>query len=211
VLKVVSYYTNDFYRQRSIALTRSLDRHGVYYEVSYVKGKTSWVEAVCHKPQFIAESLVRSSCDLLVWTDADSILERPIPFEELGKGDIAFVGWQRSPHHDREYLTGTMVFKNSTRVRDFVEEWAHLTPTYRNTFTPEQMSLKELLSQKTEIAIQELDPSWCFIQDDMREMYPNAKEIFRHTQASRTYKEIERKAAEEAELSRRLAEKESGN
>lgn len=191
--KVICYYTNDFYQQKSVELTDTLDRFGVMYETKKVTGPETWQQAVSHKPQFILDCLLSSACDGLLYTDADSKLLRAIPYGDL-IGDVAYVPFKRSLHHEEETLTGTLYFKNTMQVRSFVLQWIEATAKYQHTFTPEQYSLKETIANSS-LLIQRLGPEWCWIFDDFKELFPNAQPtIWEHYQASREYKEREAQA-----------------
>lgn len=192
MLKVVAYYTNDFYYGKSIDLSHSLNKYGVSYEVSKIKGPATWQEAVSYKPRFILDSLVNSTCQQLIYTDADSKLLRPMPVDVL-RGELAYVPFKRSPQHEEETLTGTLYFKNTMAVKAMILAWIEATAKYQHTFTPEQHGLREVL-EHCGLEVQRLGPEWCWIYDDFKELFPNAPPpIFEHYQASREYKELERK------------------
>lgn len=189
MIKAVSFYTNGFYFRHALKLSESLVKHGVTYEI-LKQDAESWHDAVSRKPEFILKSLKATNAEGLLWTDADSILERPIP--DIAPCDVGLVKWKRSPHHEEEILTGTMYFRNSEPVQALLEDWIDATPKYRHTNTPEQDSLKEVIQAYQSILnIQYLPVEWCFIFDDHREMYPDAKAIFTHYQASRKFREME--------------------
>ena len=191
MIKLTAFYSNSYYCSLAANLSLSLNKHwSGPYEISKVQGLESWGAAVSHKPKFILDSLVSGSCEGILYTDADSTLQRVPPIEQL-TGDIAYTPFKRSPHHAEEALTGTMYFKNTHEVQAFVREWMDCTPQWKGMDTPEQLSLQQCLA-RTSLHIQCLGPEWTFIHDDMREIYPDAKEIFLHHQASRTYRELER-------------------
>lgn len=191
MLKVVGYYTNDYYYGKSIDLSHSLNKFGVTYEIKKVTGPATWQEAVCYKPRFILDALLSSTCQYIGYTDVDSKLLRTIPAGEL-RGDVAYTPFQRNPHSPEEALTGTLFFKNTVEVKAFVMGWIDATTQWQGLDTPEQLSLKQVLGA-TNLNVQRLGPEWCFIFDDMREMYPDAQPIFEHYQASREYRDLEQK------------------
>lgn len=198
MLKIVAFYTNDFYYGKSIDLSHSLNAFGATYEIKKIQGPATWTEAVCYKPRFILDCLLSSTSDYIGYTDADSRLLRPIPRESI-TGDVAYTPFQRSTHHEEEALTGTIFFKNTMEVRAFVLQWAEATEKYKHSFTPEQHSLKEVMAH-SQLNFQKLGPEWCWIFDDFKEIYPNAAPpIFEHYQASRQYKENEKKGPQEAQ------------
>lgn len=195
MLKIVAYYTNNYYYGKSIDLSHSLNKWGACYEIKKVTGPKTWQEAVSYKPRFVLDCLEASSCDLIGYTDADSRLLRAIPTGSI-TGDVAYTPFKRSPHHPEETLTGTLFFRNTPEVKAFVQEWIEATPQWAGLDTPEQLSLKQVL-EHTSLNIQRLGPEWCFIFDDMREMFPDAQPIFEHYQASREYKGLEEKGETE--------------
>lgn len=191
MIKLVAFYSNSYYCNLAANLSLSLNKYwSGPYEISKVQGLATWGAAVAQKPKFILDSLVSSSCEGILYTDADSTLSRVPPLEQL-TGDIAYTPFQRSPQHTEEALTGTLYFRNTLAVRSFVGEWIAETVKYQGLDTPEQLSFKEVLEHEP-LEVQRLGPEWCFIFDDMREIYPDAKEIFLHHQASRTYRQLER-------------------
>jgi hypothetical protein len=201
MLKIVAYYTNNYYYSKSIDLSHSMNKWGACYEIKKVEGPKTWAEAVSYKPRFILDCMVSSTCDSIGYTDVDSRLLRAIPHGAL-TGEVAYTPFQRSPHNPEEALTGTLFFKNTPAVQDFVREWIEATPKYRGLDTPEQLSLRDVLASTT-LDIQRLGPEWCWIFDDFKELFPNAPPpIFEHYQASREYKTLEAQGkADQAELS----------
>ena len=196
MLKMVAYYTNDYYYSKSIDLSHSLNKHGACYEIKKVTGPKTWKEAVSYKPQFILDCLVSSTYDLIGYTDVDSRLLRPIPYESL-IGDMAYTPFRRSPQTSEEALTGTLFFRNTSAVKAFLMEWIDATPQWAGLDTPEQLSLKQVL-EHTSLNVQRLGPEWCWIFDDFKELFPNAPPpIFEHYQASREYKILEEKGQTE--------------
>ena len=111
-MKVIAYYTNAFYAAKAMDLAQSLELFGVPHEITEIKGRKTWHEAVSHKPAFILDRLRAHPGEDLLYTDADSLLRRPLPQAGLADCDMGIVLWKRSPDHAQEALTGTMYFKN---------------------------------------------------------------------------------------------------
>lgn len=147
----------------------------------------SWAECVCAKPGYILERLRETFYDGLIYTDADSKLLRPPPIVDLEGADIGLVFWQRHSDQPAEALTGTMYFRNSPAVLEFLSRWSEETQKRKASFTPEQDAFLAI-SEGSGLKIKPLPVEWCFIFDDMRAMYPDAKPIFEHYQASRKYR-----------------------
>lgn len=197
---VAAFYTNDFYKKHAYFLLDSIQHVGIQtYTIEQVHGCKTWSEAVCRKVSWIRETLdYLEGEDGLFYVDADAQFKRKPDWEIMKGCDFAAVEWKRHANCDPEVLTGSMFFRNNDRVRGFLDEWDKLTPKYRHTFTPEQRSLAEYLSKPNPITFKKLPVEWAFIFDDHRSMYPDAKEIVLHHQASREYKEIEAKEAAKA-------------
>lgn len=201
-VKVIAFWTNQYYCDQAKRLEASLRKFNLSYHIRYVAGMTTWAEAVCSKPQFIRQQIEDTRFDGLLYTDCDSEFLKQPDFSAFKDCDLGAVWWQRSPHHETEILTGTMFFAANAVMRDFVNEWAQETPQYRHTFTPEQQSLKAVIGREkwSGLRVAKLPVEWCFIFDDHREMYPDAKATVQHYQASREFRRKEEEERRKAEL-----------
>ena len=199
---VAAFYTNEFYRLKSLNLAKSIERVGIRsYTIEQVHGCKTWSDAVCRKVSWIRDTMnYLEDEDGLFYVDADAQFMRKPDWEIMKDCDFAAVEWKRHANCDTEVLTGSMFFRNSDRVRGFVDEWGKLTPKYRHTSTPEQRSLAEYLSKPNPLAVKKLPLGWCRIFDDMKAMVSDEETIIQHYQASREYKAIE---AEEARKAKR--------
>lgn len=184
---VCSFYTKS-YEDDAAKLKASLEELCVPHRVVPVTlSDTSWKAAVCHKIPFIAQELCALSAEFdgLVWTDADSILRRPMPVEQLEACDFGMARFAWSKAHTPELLSGTMFFRRCPVVYSFVNEWLKVLPKYRHTDTPEQRSVEEVLEKfKDRLKFETLSTEWCSIFDA-----PHAKghrAVFSHFQSSRT-------------------------
>lgn len=189
---IIAYATSMPYVDMLRTLGRSVRDSGMPFKarIPTKLWNCSWADAVCWKPQFILDELCDTSLEGLVYTDADSKMLRRPPIEELAGVDIGLHFFHRTPASPPECLTGTLFFRRTPKVIEFVEAWASKTAQFRDSFTPEQESLKDVLSWThfNELKVKALAPEWCFIFDDMRAMYPKAQPIFEHYQASRKHR-----------------------
>ena len=184
-LVVVSFFTPS-YADEAAKLRCSLEEMNVPHRVVPVTlTDTSWKAGVLHKIPFIAQELCALSADFdaLIWTDADSILRRPMPVEDLTM-DFGMARFAWSKAHTPELLSGTMFFRRCPVVYSFVNEWLKVLPKYRHTDTPEQRSVEEVLPKfDGKLRFGELSTEWCSIFDAP---HPKGhRPVFSHMQASR--------------------------
>jgi len=183
---VVSFFTQN-YADDAAKLRCSLEELAVPHRVVPVTlADASWKAAVVHKTQFIAEEMCALSADFdgLIWTDADSILRRPLPLEDLADCDLGMTRFAWSKAHTPELLSGTIFFRRCPVVYSLVSDWVKTTPKYRHTDTPEQRAMEEVLPRHPQVRFKALSADWCSIFDA-----PHAKghrAVFSHFQASRT-------------------------
>ena len=185
IIKIVSFAIGAAYHKAMERLEKSLS--GQCYELTKSHVIKDWKSCVVEKPQFILNALENSYCDGVLWTDADSELVSKPDWNVFQGVDMGAVRWRRSPQHEEEILTGTMFWAKSDRAIELCREWAYLTPSYREHFTPEQASLKEILGREESKAykVKALPVEWCYIADDHAEEFPNVHPIFKHYQMSR--------------------------
>ena len=188
---VTSFYSPD-YVSDAMELARSCRRFNLESRILPMPMFDSWVDGVAHKPKFILDVLetIHDGSGLL-WTDADSKFFREPDLSIFNAIDFAASLFQWSPAHAVEMLTGTLFFRKTPRVVDFVKRWTLATPTWRkaNLDTPEQLSLKatweEDRTAKHPLRFLELPREWVFIEPDFKEMYPAMVPVVQHFQASR--------------------------
>jgi len=160
----------------------------------------SWKAVVGYKPQFIYNALVRcleTRVDGILWIDADAIVRRPLDWALFASCDVAWHLFRRYPKADDEFLTGTMFFRVTAPVLEFVEEWALATPAMKFSDTPEQLSLKSTWIKahagawtwKERLRHTDLPPEWVWIFDDFPAIYGKDRRlVIEHHQASRRLK-----------------------
>lgn len=202
-VRVISYYSTDAYAEQAMKLRDSAGKHSVNLSMTPLPPFGSWFQGVMHKPQFILNALneVRFlGYDGILWTDADSVFVRRVPWTELEGVELGFTRFQWSPAHKNEILTGTMYFQNNDRVRALVEEWVRDTPRFRQSETPEQDAFLALFDRwRGTVLTKDLGPEWCFIDDpEVHKKYPKAIPIVMHHQFSRVFRQQELLAQNQA-------------
>ena len=190
-MKVVSFFSPE-YKLDAHDLAQSCHQFHIDYDIKAVPLFESWHAGVSAKPQFILEQLENiPDGSGLLWVDADAKFVREPDFSIFNAVDFAACLFQWSPHHPVEMLTGTLMARNTPRVRDFVKRWMLATPTWRkmNLDTPEQLSLKETYELQKDkpnaLRYLNLPVEWVWILPEFDEMYRGKAAVIRHYQASR--------------------------
>ena len=186
--KVISYFSPE-YKDHAQKLKESCSRWSLDAEVIPVKKFKSWKRGVMAKPRFILDALETYSANYggILWLDADAYVVRPVPFQELEGADVAATKFRWSEGHKLEVLTGTLFFAITQKVKLFCEAWVLETSKREYSDTPEQDALAALLpAWSSTINFKELSIEWTYIDDDkLKELYPKAIPMIKHSQASR--------------------------
>lgn len=207
-VRMVSFFTED-YLEHALKLRDS----GVKFQVQgscEMRSCANWKSAVMYKPHFIMEKLLiptrYEELDGILWTDADSAFKSKPDWSIFKDVDFACHVFKRSPHHNEEYLTGTMFFRRSPLVIDFVKAWGQRTKEFEYSHTPEQAALKQTLVEDGwagKLKVARLDPEWCWIHDDFPKIYGYRFPIIEHYQASRVKRREEKIAAQKAKQAKK--------
>jgi len=116
---ICAYYTeNTPYEQEINALRESLVKLGLKYYFKPYKTLSKWEFNCGMKPAFIKECLLRYNHDVVMYTDADSVLLRQPLYLDNFDADIAV-------HHlgGKELLSGTIVLNSNARTLAFIDNW----------------------------------------------------------------------------------------
>lgn len=194
-VKVFAYYTAN-YADDALKLKCSLDELAVPYKLQPIMlmppiggppTGDAWKRAVMMKAEMILKALcaLETEYDGLFYTDADSILRRPPPWDAAFSGcDVGYAQFRWSKGHAIESLTGGLYLARSPHVASFVSAWNANTPKWAATDTPEQHSLAETLKQwDYKIVSRVVSTEWVSIFDAPHEQ--GHRPIFTHMQASR--------------------------
>lgn len=185
---VVGYYTEN-YAQEATRLRCSLEELAVPHHLVPVTitGANPWKAAVMHKPSFLLSELLAldGKFDGLFYTDADSVLRRPPPWDDFKGMDFGYVKFRWSSSHPWETLTGGLYVSREAHMALFLRDWANATAKYAHTDTPEQHSLSETLrAWDMKLAAHAVSSEWVSIFDATHDS--QHRPIFTHLQASRT-------------------------
>lgn len=193
----VSYHTLGAYKVEAEQLEESAKTFGVELHsvsmpepASWIEGWKGWGDVVSWKPAFLVQELDKwKSYDGLLYTDADSSFTAAPDFSIFETTCFSAHWFQRTKNHEPEILTGTLYLANVPLVREFLVEWAEATPPFRNTFTPEQNSLKRIWPNwKDRLNFKDLPPEWVWIKGDFDEYYGKRSPVIVHRQASRKHR-----------------------
>lgn len=196
-IKAISYYSRDAYEAEAMKLRESAHKYSVEIDMLPMPPFGSWEQGVMFKPQYIANKLLEIKglgYDGLLWTDADSVFVRKVPWSELEGAQLGYTRFQWSPNHKNEILTGTMYFANDDKVRVLVDEWVRMTPNFKSSFTPEQDAFAVLMDRwKGLVFVKNLSSEWATINDpEAKKLYdPKSIPIVMHNQFSRTFRKQE--------------------
>lgn len=183
---IVSYYT-DTYKAHADALAKSLKRLGYRCDFDHVGSRGSWKETTALKPTFLRRKLDEHKTeDAILWIDADAIVHRPMEVIDRLKGvEIAvYRHLSTTPYHSREWhnfgqcWNGTLYLHRSPFTVRVVEEW--LLEQGKHPERLEQKNLASVLSRADPSMMICLPPEYCWVEEHMRKLSPNAKPVIEH-------------------------------
>lgn len=186
---VIAYYTiNTPYEQEIEKLRNSLIKFSIDNDIAAVPNLGSWEKNTHYKAFFAREMMEKHVERPLLYVDADAVFcEYPSLIPELDC-DVA-LRYQNFSYRKNEALSGTVYFSNNDISKQLVDKWISIneaTPATRgNPESYEQYNLAKAITNFDGIRVYNLPPEYTFIFDSMRRIYPNAKPVIEHFQASR--------------------------
>lgn len=198
---VVSFFTvKTGYEKEIKKLKKSIEKFGYDYYVEGIENQGSWDANTKYKSRLLLNSMEkRPDTKLFMYVDADGIIQREIPLEEI-TGDIALhykIRGRKGKWHKNKptMLSGTIFYKNNDLVKNLFRIWHK-----RNKKTIikakgvyqwkicDQRNLQNTIEQHKppELKIQKLGPEYCKIYDIMAFC---KNPIIEHFQASRYLKD----------------------
>ena len=195
-IKFITFHTGGLYEELVYnCFIPSCERFGLDYEVFYKENTHDWNKNTRYKAKVILEALEKYPDKDIVFIDADAVIHTfPSLFYEIPKKyDIAvhYLDWYKfwrniEGETKRELLTGTMFFRNNSKVKKLIKEW--IEANEKDPYSLEQRVLQKLLSKKPEIKIYELPIEYIAFRKQNGEFPPFLKNkdiVIEHFQASR--------------------------
>ena len=179
---VCAYYTSNEYKKMIVNLEKSLIKFSIPYTFKSYEDRGTWKKNTGIKPEFILEMLDKHECDI-VYLDADCVVKNyPEIFDDFSD-DIGVFFSPKNKEFSNKLLTGTMIFKNNEKVKNFVKKWVdvqHSSDDYTD-----QDSIDLIIFNDNTIKFLRLPFSYVKIFD--KEV--NTESVIEHYQASRKYNE----------------------
>lgn len=167
------------YEEEIKILQKSLDKFNLFYELYGLKSLGSWEKNTQMKPQVIRAAMDKHNRDV-VWLDADAVVNRPPEFFETIDGDISYYTIKQW----NEMLTGTLYFRNTDRVKHFLEQWKQLNDSNNK---PDAVNFQQLMLQaRKELVVEDLPGDYIKIFDNPH--IQSDDPVITHNQASRRFK-----------------------
>lgn len=188
-VQAVGYFTPT-YKKEAARLITSCDKLKLPLYLHPLPDQGSWTANVMAKPAFVLAALnLFKQADGIFYTDADSEFLSIPDWEFFNDCHISCHRFQRTKHHEIEYLTGSMFFANTPTTKNFIADWCQATLGRDYSATPEQDSLKQtILKWDERISWKDLPPALVYIHDDFKTIYPSVKPQIVHYQASRKHR-----------------------
>lgn len=175
---IVAFYTLDTpYEQEVKSLVASCKALGLPVHTEGYPSLGKWELNCALKPGFIRRMLDKFPGQNLLYLDADAmVVKRPI-FED---GDYDLAAHFRD---GKELLSGTLFFKNLSRVKRLVDQWILVQEQHPTMW--DQRTLQLAVMRNEETYCRKLPAAYCKILDaDIPDPY------IQHNQASRRYRRI---------------------
>lgn len=176
---IVAFYTENTPYEEEIKLLReSLIKLGIKYYFKPYKTLSKWEFNCGMKPSFIKECLLKYSDDVVMYTDADSVLRQWPDYLDTFDADIAV-----HKLGGKEVLSGTLVFQSNERTLRFIDNWI-----FEQSCTPnewDQRVLARVLEADETLKVVSLPLEYIQIFDAKNQC---AEPVVVHNQASRRFK-----------------------
>ena len=178
---VVGYFTeHTLYEDKAQTFVKSLHKYEVPHYVERVPNLGSWQKNTSYKPTFIKRMLKQFPNVNIVYVDVDAkFFGYPVLFDNLDCDVAAYVydGKEyRKRNWEPEVLSGTLYFRNCSKVLELVERWEIRCQSHTSIW--DQKHLAVILGDDFE----RLPGEYCKICDKMKEVM---EPIIVHYQASR--------------------------
>jgi hypothetical protein len=171
---VVSYWTNDAYKEYGLRMEASAKRLGLPTSCDALADRGSWQANNYIKPAFILDKLNQFNQPVL-WVDADAVFHRMPDFllwETSGFDVAAYYHGVKNP------WAGTLFFQDNLASRKLLKLWIRLIQEAQPGM--DQDVLSTVLAKSYEFNTLRLPPSYCWVERFMRRHYPAAQPVIEH-------------------------------
>jgi hypothetical protein len=178
---VIAYYTkNTGYEEVIKNLVSSLNRFNLQYDITIADSKGKWELNCGLKPTIIKTAMEHFSEYHLLYLDADAVVQRPLPFQDLTTR-LPGICHAYSKHKGKHVASGTIYLPNNLYSYELVQDWEELQK--ENPLVWDQEILQRALKDRVYL---ELGNEWAYINDKLTPLKQPI--IIQHTQVSRTLK-----------------------
>jgi len=184
---IVAYHTGGAYRTEVHRLAVSLKFLGLHHRIYELPSLGTWRANAHIRPQFLMDVRREYPDRPLVSVDVDTFVHSdPMEFfASLTDCDIA-VHYLR----DDELLPGTLLINTTPAAEGFLYVWHELNLAHpaRNDRANCRAAADQTV-KNAGLRIHRLGPSYAFIFDTSRRVYPGIEPVIEHLQASRRLKQ----------------------
>jgi hypothetical protein len=191
-LIVIGYYTvNTPYEKEAQGLIRSCTKLNLRQDIIGVPTFGNWQSNTRFKAKFMLDMLEKYPGQKLVYVDVDAVIHSRLMLFKDYDYDIS-VRYQDFRWRKNECLSGTIFIRSNERTIRLCKRWMEINDSEgSNAKTLEQWNLDKAIQEGLKdygLTFKNLPPEYTFIFDSMRAMYPNAKPVIEHFQASRRFR-----------------------
>lgn len=186
-MKIVAFYTPS-YKHIVQGLLDSVEKFGYDIHVEEVQDRGTWEENCGQKPEVIYRCMQEYKEDLL-YIDADAVIARELPLEELSGDVMRFYVMEWTPPETGkkvyELISGTVFLPYNEVTLDIVKKW--VTHQQNNPMIWDQKTLGEVLNKMPDYRYVTFSAEWNYIKD-YHSKFITLDPIIVHGQASREMK-----------------------
>lgn len=180
---VTAFYTlGTPYEQEIKNLIKSIDKFNLDSVIHGVPSRGSWVQNAAIKSEIILKTLQDNPRINVLYLDADAIIQQYPKLFDNFSGDIGVHYRTDRGHH--ELLSGTLFFKNTSKVLTLISKWIYEQSRHPDMF--DQKVLDRVIKEDhKQLTVVDLPPSYTQIFDSMKHY---GDPVIEHFQASRRFK-----------------------
>ncbi len=184
---IVAYATKGPYEIPARALRESLEKLELEHQIDILPSRSSWRANSHIRPGYLLSKLADGH-EWLLSLDADAIvLSDPLPYLKKLECDVAahYIKKKKNKVSRGELLPGTLWLRNTDAAKKMLKLWAGFAEARPNR--PDRFCCSRAINaaKRDGLVIEKLPPEYTYIFDTSKKLYPDAKPIIKHMQASR--------------------------